>query len=171
MGVNPVWLASFALSLAGPPSLEPAHAVRLAAEDDDLQAVTQQTRWEWAAEQAPRAMRYEFRRAEASVNGLPIFLYAMFRELGLTPKHTSPDSPGLGSRDFGDGCTRRDPRCQSFHDDYGADYRETAYPGIAASVGAGALGGAVRLGEVDRRVVPTIEWDVHPRFIGVGGTF
>ncbi len=116
-------------------------------------------------------MRYEHRRAEGSVSGLPLFVYAIFSEFGLSPKHTSPDAAGLGPRDYVDGCSRRDPRCQAFHDDYGADYRETAYPGIAASVGGGAIGGVVRLSDVDREVAPKIEWDVHPQFVGLGGSF
>jgi hypothetical protein len=166
--MNPAWLASFALTLAGPPSLEPAEAVHLASEMDSPDERT--TKWDWPTDE-PRHMRYEFRRAEGNVSGLPIFAYVIFRQLGLSPKHTSPDAARLGPRDLAEGCTRRDPRCQAFHDDYGADYRETDYGGVAASIGAGAIGGAVRLGEVEREVVPMIEWDVHPTFVGVGGTF
>ena len=103
--------------------------------------------------------------------GLPVFLYAVLRELGLRPNQTVSSAPGLGPRDFADECWRRDPRCQNFHDDFASDEHEPSFVGIGASVLGGATGGAVRLGEVERTVAPTVKWDVHPRFIGIEGSF
>ncbi len=167
-------LASVTLSFVHPPVLEPRQAVSLGAAADSARssvlAEEAPRSWHWASPEAPHST-YELRRAEGTVMGLPVFLYAMLRELGLRPNQAVSGVEGLGPRDFSGDCSRRDPRCQSFHDDYGSNEHEASYLGIGASVVGGATGGAVRLGEVDRAVAPEVKWEVHPRFMGIEGSF
>lgn len=162
-------LASVTLSFVHPPVLEPRQAVSMGEAEQSAVSAPAPRSWQWAPPES--SLQYDLRRADGNIDGLPVFLYAILRELGLRPNQTVSETQGLGPRDFSDGCSRRDPRCQTFHDDYGTDGREPSFVGIGASVLGGATGGAVRLGDVDRAVAPRINWDVHPRFMGIQGTF